>query len=459
MTEREISMQKVLNLLAIEGDLESLYRICKIDHGMTEKEVNEYIKNLILKKAVLTQPIAIPTEEGLKELGWTLTYFLIKLDLTAAFRTKGRPLIWVDMGNAVRALTTYMNNEFDDFKIISIATAIGSRYDLIVFAYTKGLGHGFSEFASKITTLLPTVEVVTHPFISLLKFDPVPYSQTSIWDQVASDFDEFVTRSNISALADYITNEKLYLDNVIRECEEKSISLVEIGSGTGRLLIRYLQPAAIEEEYKDHGNDPSVAKSVAEKVRLVVGVESSEKMIDETHRNLEKANLKRLADQRLFLFKARSEYLHYFISQDLDTKECIALRKSGFWEDKRIVCAMLNTLGIMNRKTRKCSIKEMKEIAGENGIIVISVFDGSRFAEGVEKIYFPLSKFVGDFRPEINIDYEKRVFTTAKGYYSHWFEENELEDLLKEEDLDIVDLKRDPNSLAIFIKAVPRRNK
>ncbi|MEM2129034.1 MAG: hypothetical protein QXZ70_00395 [Candidatus Bathyarchaeia archaeon] len=450
-----IDKKLLLELLTVEGDVKTLYKICEIKHHMTEKEVNEYIAKELIQKGLVTQAANLPTEEGLRELGWTLTFFFIKLDLTTAFRTMGHSLIWVDMGNRLKALTTYMNNEFEDFKIMSIATAIGSRYDLIVLAYTKGIGLGFSEFASKITNLLPTTEVVTHPFVILRKFDPLPFGQSSVWNEMAGSFDEYVTRSKIEALNRYMFNEKFYLDNVIAECTEKDVSLIEIGSGTGRLLTRYLQPQTIADEYSRTNRDCKISEVISDKVKFLVGVEVAEKMIEENIRNLEKNGLVKHLDKRIFLFNARAEYLDYFISPDLETEKCIALKKGGFWKTKRIACAMLNTLGIMRPGVRQLSIKKMKEIAGADGVIVLSVFDGSKFLEGVEKIYSPLEDFVGDFIPEINIDYERHIFTTMRGYYSHWFEENEIKGMLERNNLQITDFKKDPESFSMYATAVP----
>lgn len=97
----------------------------------------------------------------------------------------------------------------------------------------------------------------------------------------------------------------------------------------------------------------------------------------------------------------------------------------------------------------------MKNLAGKKGILVISVFDGSKLAEGIEKIYSPLSNFVGEFIPEINIDYEKCIFTTEKGYYSHWFRQDEIRDMLEQAGLDILNLTKDPKSLAMYLTAIP----
>lgn len=413
--------------------------------------------NKLVEQGLISRPIALPTEKTLQRLGWTIIVFLIKLDLTEAYRRPDRPLIWIEQGRIMKALTYYMQNEYDDFKIIFIGTPIGWRYDLVVFAYTKGISKGFSAFASKVTKLLPCLEVVTHPFASIYEFEPVPYARAeAVWNEVADLFDTYVTRTEIKPLLSYIQSEKFYLDKVIANCKGDCVSLVEIGSGTGRLLMRYLSKKQLLKEYADVNTDASIVEKFWNKLKIIVGVDCAEKMLEQTERNLEKHGLKQHLDNKLFLFKSRAEYLRYGVNHNLDDTKSRKLKQQGFWNHKRIVCNMLNTLGIMNPSIREDTLLEMKELAGPDGTIVLSVFDANYFTKGVEQIYTPLKGLVGDFSLGINVDHLTSVFTTEKGYYSHWFTEEEITNLVREVGLKISGrIQKNPEGFSMFLTLIP----
>lgn len=177
VSSKKVYQNKVLEILFNDGDKKTLYRTLAAEYGIEKQDVDKYIRTLV-DQGFISRPVALPTEKALRKLGWTIVVILIKLNLSSVFESSG-PNMWIEQGRIMKALACYMQKEYDDFRIFFIGTPVGWRYDLVVFAYTKGISKGFSEFASKVTKLLPTVEVVTHPFVHIKKFEPMPYTPTS----------------------------------------------------------------------------------------------------------------------------------------------------------------------------------------------------------------------------------------------------------------------------------------
>ena len=169
-SSKKVDQNRVLEILFVDGNKKTLYRVLAAEYEKGKQDADNYIKTLV-DKGVISYPVALPTEKTLQKLGWTIVAILIKLDLSSIFKSS-ESNVWAEQGKTIKALVCHAPKQYDDFKIFFVGTPVGWEYDLVVFAYTKGISKGFSEFASKVTELLPVVKVVTHPFAHILKFEP-----------------------------------------------------------------------------------------------------------------------------------------------------------------------------------------------------------------------------------------------------------------------------------------------
>ena len=81
----------------------------------------------------------------------------------------------------------------------------------------------------------------------------------------------------------------------------------------------------------------------------------------------------------------------------------------------------------------------MKRLAGKDGFVLISAFNGDDFAFVAPKIYNPMKRMVKKI-DEDSFDEEKLAFRNSLGYYSQWFTKKQLKDMLNS-DIEPVPIK------------------
>ena len=61
----------------------------------------------------------------------------------------------------------------------------------------------------------------------------------------------------------------------------------------------------------------------------------------------------------------------------------------------------------------------MKELAGEDGIIIIGFWNGNKFGEALQYFYNKHPELCGSMKGAV-IDIEERHLDTSEGYHTHW---------------------------------------
>ena len=61
----------------------------------------------------------------------------------------------------------------------------------------------------------------------------------------------------------------------------------------------------------------------------------------------------------------------------------------------------------------------MKELAGEDGIIIIGFWNGNKFGEALQHFYNKHPELCGSMKGAV-IDIEERHLDTSEGYHTHW---------------------------------------
>lgn len=61
----------------------------------------------------------------------------------------------------------------------------------------------------------------------------------------------------------------------------------------------------------------------------------------------------------------------------------------------------------------------MKELAGDQGIIIVGFWNGNKFGEALQYFYHKHPELCGSMKGA-KIDFEDRHLDTAEGYHTHW---------------------------------------
>lgn len=62
---------------------------------------------------------------------------------------------------------------------------------------------------------------------------------------------------------------------------------------------------------------------------------------------------------------------------------------------------------------------QMKELAGDHGIIIVGFWNGNKFGEALQYFYHRHPELCGTMKGA-KIDFEDRHLDTAEGYHTHW---------------------------------------
>lgn len=254
------------------------------------------------------------------------------------------------------------------------------------------------------------------------------------WNRVADDYDRsLVSRSTAEeASILYEEFEDKYIDKIIERNKGNKIVLIEIGAGTGRYLRKYADD---------------------DRIQYIIGIEFSPKMILRALKNLE--DYKDKIGKKILIVQGLGEKTSISVDSIEELKDAIP-----------IVICVFNTLGNIEPEERRLKVlKIVRDMIGERGIGVISVFnrelmlpDRSSEISECERYYYDdrIERLIVPprWRERIKIysrklakKYEPVHFDKENGdirtedFYSHWFEKDEFINLLKSANLKIITIE------------------
>ena len=214
------------------------------------------------------------------------------------------------------------------------------------------------------------------------------------WDDMSTKYDESVENNSDIIISNFISEE---IRIVVKICKKiislnsnKKYTIIDMGSGTGRVLF------SLCRELKDTAS--------------YVGIDSSKPMIELSKKKKSKLDL----------------YDFSFHNYDVTSPEI-----SQFFDDSsvKIIMCMYNTIGVIPAEKRQQFFDTMRDLAGEEGIVLISAFNGDDFEFVAPKIYTPMKNMVHKIDDD-SFDVEKLAFKNSLGYYSQWFTKNQISNLL-----------------------------
>jgi len=97
---------------------------------------------------------------------------------------------------------------------------------------------------------------------------------------------------------------------------------------------------------------------------------------------------------------------------------------------RSLVVCVNNTLSIMPEEIRPTVIHQMRQVAGREGFVFLSYYNGEKFRQGLVEYYAKNPQLCGDFKLEAQ-DFQRRKLRTSTGYTSHWPLEHEVESMLR----------------------------
>jgi len=214
------------------------------------------------------------------------------------------------------------------------------------------------------------------------------------WDNLAADYDKSVEDNQSQLIINYL-NKEIEILNIL--CKKHSttngtFSIIDMGAGTGRVVFaldKKLHNASIE----------------------FFGVENSDSML--TYANNKKNNHDGVS---------KITFLKYDIT-DSNLSQYFQLN------DANIVMCSYNTLGVVPSDQRQGFINNMKIIAGNNGLVVLTMFNGDDFGFVAPKLYHSMIPMIKQIDDD-SFDEENRVFHNSLGFRSQWFTNNEIKFML-----------------------------
>ena len=218
-----------------------------------------------------------------------------------------------------------------------------------------------------------------------------------LWDDLATDYDKSVEDNQTQTIIDYLNKEIEILTSICSNITNsvKNYSIIDMGAGTGRVLF------ALDKNLKNNSLE-------------FIGVEVSEPM-------LERANQKNQTHNTL----SNIEFLKHDLTES---------NLSEYFESSRpaIVMCLYNTLGVIPSDKRQMFVDNMKRIAGDDGLTILTAFNGDNFGFVAPKMYHPMMPMIKQI-DDNSFDEKNRIFQNNLGFRSQWFKQNELKSLLRTE--------------------------
>lgn len=193
---------------------------------------------------------------------------------------------------------------------------------------------------------------------------------------------------------------------------------LEVGCGTGQIIERVA------------GKEPS---------KKFVGIDINEKFIEHCKVN---------SQHGVEYFVADATQLVHWQNENYD----------DLYDERLVVGCVNNTLSIMPPEIRPAVVRQMRKIAGSDGLVFLTYWNGRKFREGLVHYYKKNPSLCGNFDIATQ-DFDRRKLLTETGYTSYWPLENEVELMVISYGVrpsDIIDIKSVGKGVFVILKGIPR---
>lgn len=268
-------------------------------------------------------------------------------------------------------------------------------------------------------------------------FDPVAIER---WDHIATRYTELVTQNanKIEFLDQYSKREKEMVGDYLRSLADQGheLTLVEVGCGDGRALLSY------------------VPSELASKTAYVLGLDYAPAMVSAAENELARLQLmderirpdvRKLIDKTAF-FQLNAEKLRRFFNDGrlgpleplLEASQSAdegSIDPSTYAASRKVFCCLLNTIGVIEPRERRIAVLEaMLACLGVDDSLIFTVFAAERFEVEAKALYGDLEEMINAAIDDVQFDTDTATFRVdgTPGYYSHWFADRELHELVND---------------------------
>jgi len=216
-----------------------------------------------------------------------------------------------------------------------------------------------------------------------------------LWDNLAIDYDKSVEDNQTPIITNYLKKEIEILTSLCKTiCSSvNNCSIIDMGAGTGRVIF-------------------ALDKNLQSNSIKFFGVEVSEPMLNRANRKHQNhngtSNIK-------------------FLKHNLTEPNLSEYFESG---ETNIVMCLYNTLGVIPSEKRQRFVDNMRCIAGDDGLTIITAFNGDDFGFVAPKIYHPMMPMIRKIDHN-SFDLKNKIFQNSLGFRSQWFSQNELKSMLR----------------------------
>lgn len=217
------------------------------------------------------------------------------------------------------------------------------------------------------------------------------------WDDISSDYDQSVEDNDDELIVNYLQTEMEIIANLCKDIIKKSnkkCSIIDMGSGTGRVLF-------------------SLDKALNDNTVLFYGLDTSEHMI-------------RKANEKAISHTPQNNNMKFLLNDSTDPKS-YALFST---DTTNIVLCMYNTIGVIPAEKRTSFFENMIKLAGKNGLVIVEAFNGDEFESVAPMLYTSMKKMVKKTDAD-SFDNKNKVFQNHLGFRSQWFTQDQIKNLLR----------------------------
>ena len=251
-----------------------------------------------------------------------------------------------------------------------------------------------------------------------------------VWTNLSVDYDKYMIdkSSAYPEARNYENFEEALVLGIVRGLADrgKDIAFIEAGSGTGRYMK--LLGYKIIAHKKPVNSVYSYDENLSRRLKLIVGVDFSEKMLRITREKLKSA----VVENGINLFDklTQGNKLRLIYKGIENTSEGMILKanEKGL---TRVVCCMFGTFGNISEDDREEALRRMIEWRGRSGVLILSLFNRDRLKNNIGYYYY---KATSDLLGNPKFDYDKGDVTTDKDFLSHWYGLDEVKELAKKTD-------------------------
>lgn len=212
------------------------------------------------------------------------------------------------------------------------------------------------------------------------------------------------------------------IDTLRKTAEEGGYDVIlEVGCGTGDIIGEMNNQKACRTSISSTNVKDAATNAAANTVVTIpcIGVDINKEFID-------------------FCVKQHPHESCEFVVAD-------ALKLQEWWKEaghadrysKPLVVCVNNTLNIMPHELRGGVVDQMIAVAGEQGLCMVSYWNGNFFSHAVMNYYKANAPLCGEFDVHQHVDWERNILVSPTDYSTHWQTPLQVQQILRSYDVDV----------------------